>query len=135
MSHSHIRIPKPLPRRNRWTEAVILALFAALAALYVVDKSYDWSADRQYSTAEGKILETRIVVEHTSESRYGGQIFYRTEARTRFAVNGQEQMRWLTASEPTTTRELLAAKLSSNPTQCEVYWAPNHPETAKCRLE
>lgn len=135
MSHSHIRIPKPLPRRNSWTEAALLALFAILAALSVVCKTHDWSADMQYSTAEGSILETRIVVDHTSESSHGGQIFYRTEARTRFAVNGQEQMRWLTVSEATATPELLAAKLSSSPARCEVYWAPGHPEIAKCRLE
>jgi len=50
-------------------------------------------------------------------------------------MDGQDQNRWLIASEITTARELLAAKIAGHPKTCQVYWAAMHPESASCRFE
>lgn len=97
-------------------------------------RARDGAYDTSHLTAEGKISETRIVVDHTVESLYGGRIFYRIEAHVGYEIQGQSQDRWVTASEITTLREMLAAKLARHPQSCQIYWTPGHPENAKCRL-
>jgi hypothetical protein len=72
---------------------------------------------------EGKISDSRIVVDHTRESLYRGQIFYRTEALVSYEIDGQAQNRWLIASEITTERTRLASNLRvhqrvAKPTGC-----------------
>ncbi|MFZ0746447.1 MAG: hypothetical protein WAM85_18715 [Terracidiphilus sp.] len=103
-------------------------------ALFVLIR-LDRSAARTYFTADGTVQETRIVVDHIGDSQFGGQIYYRIEAHVNYEVEGQDQDRWLTASEITPERDLLTAKLQPLPKTCRVYWVPKHPENAKCRLE
>ena len=135
MSHSRIRIPKPPARRRPWLEFVAGAVMTVFIALFIFVRLADWRSPTHYSTAAGTILETRIAIAGARDSRYGGQIFYRIEARTRFYLEGQTQDRWLTASELTESRQLLVAKLAAQPRSCMVYWTPKHPENAKCRLD
>ena len=134
MSHSHIRVPRPAPQRDPWLEFVVAASIVVLVALLAFGGFVGRSFDETNVTATGSILETRIVVDHILDSQYGGRIFYRIEARTSYEFQGQSQDRWLTASEITTARELLQAKLASRPKYCVVYWVPGHSENAKCRL-
>jgi hypothetical protein len=96
----------------------------------IVPPSHD-----HYATANGSILETRIVVDHIRDNQYGGLIYYRVEARTRYELEGHSQERWLTASEITTTREELVAMIAAHPKTCLVYWFPKNPENVKCRIE
>jgi hypothetical protein len=93
------------------------------------------SIDNRYLTAGGKVTETRIVIDHIQDSQYGGQIYYRIDAHVSYQIDGQVEDRWLTASETTTARELLSAKLATQPKTCQVYWFPNHPENARCRFQ
>jgi hypothetical protein len=74
------------------------------------------------------------IVDGIRETEYGGRILYSTEARVQDAVDGQLQDRWLRASDDL-TRENLLLKLAAHPTECVVYWPPNHPENAKCSLK
>jgi len=135
MSHSHIRVPKLPPRRRPWLEFVIGGVLIVFLALVALGKSLDWTSRRNYATATGTIIETRIVIDHYLDSQYGGQIFYRKETHVTYELQGREQNRWLTASDTTTPRELLASKLASHPSSCLVYWVANHPENAKCQLK
>jgi hypothetical protein len=95
----------------------------------------DIGFDSPRLTAEGKIFDTKIVVDHTVESSYGGRILYRIEARVSYPILGHNQVQWMTASEVTPTRESLELKLAHHPQGCQVYWISGHPENAKCRLE
>lgn len=134
MSRAHVRVPASPPRRRRWMEFVLggmMVLFIALFATMRLERN----AGRSYFTTPGTVLETRIAVDHISDSRSGGQIYYRIEVHVSYSVEGLEQDRWLTASEATTEREQLAARLAARPKTCRVYWVPKHPENAKCRLE
>jgi hypothetical protein len=108
---------------------VCLLLILAWAA-----RTRDDSYDTSHLTTEGKISETRIVVDHTVESLYGGRIFYRIEAHVTYEIQGQSQDRWVTASEITSLHDMLVAKLARHPQSCQIYWTPDHPENAKCRL-
>jgi len=92
-------------------------------------------SNESYQTAEGSIQETRIVVAYTQDSQTGGHVSYRIEARVRYEQDGQQQERWLTASEVTAWREFLQAQLAKKPQHCLVYWSPKYPENARCRLE
>ena len=103
-------------------------------ALFVLSR-LDRSGARTYFTATGTVQEARIVVDHTVDNEYGGQIHYRIEARVHYMVEGQEQDRWLTASEAMTERGLLVEELEPPPQTCLVYWVPRHPENARCRLK
>jgi hypothetical protein len=134
MSHSHVRVSRPPSQRRPWTEIVLAVSLVALMMLLTFRNFLKWPSDEDYVRATGSILETRIVVDHISDSEYGGRIFYRVEARTSYEFQGEPQERWLTASEITTERELLEAKLAIHPKYCSVYWVLGHPENAKCRL-
>jgi hypothetical protein len=97
-------------------------------------KTYDWHSDLDDSTAKGKILETRIVVDHIRESYYGGRILYRIEARVKYQIQNGQQERWMAASEATSEREVLSFRLEPSPINCLVHWPPKHPENARCQL-
>jgi hypothetical protein len=137
MSRNRKRVPAPAPRRKRWIKVlVVVVLLLTVAALLV--KRTPWAAGRLRAprvTVSGTVLDTRVVVDHTSDSRQGGLVFYRIEAHVRYEFQGQTQDRWLTASNATTARELLDAIIAKQPPNCLVFWTPNHPENAKCLLE
>lgn len=96
---------------------------------------YNWahSSSPNYETAKGRVLGVRKVVDSTRDSIYGGRIYYRIETHVQYELNGKTQDRWLRASDDM-PRETLALKLAHNPTECLVYWIPDHPENAKCSL-
>jgi len=137
MSHSHIRVHESPPQRNLWLETtfgVAFVAFVAIAAFYVPGIWHPLY-DLDHLTAPGNVSDTRIVIDHTRDSLYGGQIFYRIEALVSYEIDGQTQNRWLTASEVTTERGRLASKLAGSPKSCQVYWLPDHPENARCRFQ
>jgi len=135
VSQSHIRVAKPAKPRNWGVEAAIGVVAALLAALYVATRFWDGFSRPPRVTAEGRVSETRIVMDHIQDSHYGGMIFYQIEAHVSYELDGRRQDRWLTASEITTERLFLASRIATQPKTCEVYWSPGHPENAKCRLE
>jgi hypothetical protein len=95
MSHSHIRGPKPesQPTTSFWILVTAGVGVALLLVLIVAAKIRDGAFDTSHLTAEGKISETRIVVDHTLESMYGGRIYYRIEAHVAFDISGKNQDR------------------------------------------
>jgi hypothetical protein len=109
--------------------------FIILAALYLLSGTVNWPIDRQYSTVMGSVVETKIVVDRIQDSIYGGKIYYRIDAHVIYKLGDLQQDRWLTASDSSTARELLNAKLASHPKSCLVYWPPSNPGNAKCKLE
>lgn len=134
MSRRPVRLSKPMQRRRPGLKIVLGALTILFMALFAFSR-LERTAGRSYFTAAGTVEETRIVVDHVWDSRYGGQIYYRIEAHVNYEVEGQAQDRWLTASEITPQRELLLTRLEPPPKTCQVYWAPKHPENARCRLK
>jgi hypothetical protein len=135
MSHSHIRIAKPIPQRRRWIEV----LFIACACLLVL-VALSWILigapfDTKHETAIGKITESHVAIMGSRDSRFGGYILYQIQVHVRYSYSGQTQDRWIVGSELSSSREILQALLNAHPNSCEVYWMPNHPENAKCRFE
>jgi hypothetical protein len=135
MSHRHVLVSRAVPVRRPRLEAAVILGVAVLIALYAFYRSGDRPSDFEYVTIMGTVLDTRIVVDSMRENRYGGLIYYKVEADVRFEIQGRQQERWLTASETTTARELLMARLSTKPKFCRVYWRPGHPENARCEFQ
>jgi len=137
MSHSHLHAPKTEAQVTPkfWLLVTLVMGACLLLVLFVAAGIRDRAFDTSHLTAEGKISDIRIVVDHTVESSYGGRILYRIDAHVSYRALGQTQDRWMTASEVTPIRESLEMKLARHPIGCQVYWAPGHPENAKCRLE
>ncbi len=128
--------PRQAPRRRWWGTVVVVVLLVTVAALLV--KRTPWPRGREHAaavTVSCTVLDTRVVVDHTGDSLRGGFVYYRLEARVRYEAQGQTQDRWLVASKATTVRELLDAMVSKQPRKGLVFWAPGHPEGAKCLLE
>jgi hypothetical protein len=140
MSHSHIRavVPKTSEVVPLWLKlfaGACVVLIVAITILFVTHPDPDPGPVGGYRTAEGKILETRIVIDHADNSTYAGRIFYRAEARVLFEQSGRQQDRWLVLFRPTMERGLMAVRLAAHPQTCQVYWAPDFPENPRCRLE
>ena len=134
MSQSLIKQPKPPQPIVWWHIALGLAIvLIAVAAVYLA-ANWIHSSPSTYETTTGKILEIRKVVDHTSDSIYGGKISYRAEAHVRYLADGQMQDRWIRASDGLSQENLLL-KLAVHPTECLVYWSPRHPDNAKCSLK
>lgn len=129
---SHLRPSKSSARGERVVQLALGTLMIAFIAMFAQSR-LERAAGKSYSS--GSVKEARIVVDHTSEGQLGGTIYYRMELRVSYSVAGEQQDRWLTASEITPDRDGLAAKLVSHPKTCQVYWVPRHPENARCRLE
>jgi hypothetical protein len=137
MTHTHIRFPQPGPEQHRSYRLDIAAgaVIVVLIALYAMNQLWNVPQRTAYSYTYGKVIETQIVVADTRETLHGGLIFYRIETHVTFDLNDQHQDRWLPASDVTTAREMLAARLTPPPTSCRVYWLPEHPRDLKCHLE
>jgi hypothetical protein len=141
MSQSHVRVAKPQPRRRKWLEIAVGVTFLLIPAFYVLARTEGWFVP-DFDSTTGQVLETRIVVDHTLDSQTGGHIYYRLEAHVKYTVPDeatprrpdQSQDRWLTASEVTSTRELLTMLQAKQSKTCQVYWIPNHLEADRCRL-
>jgi len=69
------------------------------------------------------------------ESRYGGGILYRIEARVTYPLYGASQDHWMPASEVSGDRDFLALQMAKQSGKCLVYWAPHHEENPKCLLQ
>ena len=115
---------------------IALGLATVLIVVTAVFTAANWihSLPSTYETATGKILEVRRVADHTRDTLYGGNVIHRAEAHVQYEVDGRMQDRWLRASDDL-PRESLLLKLAAHPTECLVYWPPNHPENAKCSLK
>lgn len=135
MRRRRIRTKRAPHGRNRLVEAGMAALVLLFAALFVLGRVGRGCMERGLSTTEGQVLDVRVVLDHTRESLYGGLIFYRAEVRVSYRLHGQPQDRWLPASEATTDRLMLETLLADRPKTCEVFWAPRHSETPRCRLK
>jgi hypothetical protein len=135
MSHSHIKKPEaPPPQIVWWKLALGAAIFVALVGALWTAVNWTRSFPSTYKTADGKILEMRKVVDGVAETLYGSRVSYGIEARVQYTLDGQTQDHWLRASD-NMPRETLMLKLANHPTECLVYWPPNHPENAKCWLK
>jgi len=137
MSHSHIRVPKAvLPPKPQYVFCAFLGcVLIAVIAVYLWSNLRAAGFWERHSAAEGKVSETRVVVDHMVGGTYGGVIYYRLEAHVSFIAEGHTQDRWLVVQEDTAERLMLMAKAATNPRGCEVYWVPGHRENAKCLLE
>jgi len=136
MSHTHVRAPKAEPPPPPKLLPLLIAgtLVGLFCVLYVAGRIRDSAYDTSHLTTQGKISETRIVVDHILDTSWGGKIFYRLEAHVAYQIDGQTQDRWLTASGVDASREFLSLKLANHPQTCQVYWSPGHPENARCRF-
>lgn len=117
-----------------WKIALGTAIFLVAVGVFWMISNALHSIPTSYERANGKILEIRKVVDGTQDSGYGGTVIYGFEARVLYTVDGKPQERWLRASGDM-PRETLAIKLAGHPTECLVYWPPDHPEDAKCWLK
>ena len=138
MSHTHIRAPKaprqPVkPQYLFWICVPVLVL--GLCAVFFWSNFHASEFWDRHSTANGIILETRVDIDHTRDSLYGGIILYRLYAHVKFEANGQDQDRWLKVLTGTTSRLELLAKAATSPKACLVYWSPGHLENAECKID
>jgi hypothetical protein len=135
MTHSHVRVRTDgKVKPGLWPTVLVVVALAALAFALVIKPMWMPVLDESHRTAQGQILETRIAVYGNRESGRGGFILYRIEAHVRYALRGQQQDRWVVASEITADRVDLAMRFVKKRQSCTVYWASQHPDNAKCRL-
>jgi hypothetical protein len=136
MTHTHIRAPKADPAPDRYALLKLIAgVVAAIALICVGLWHWDGVIDNSFSVANGQLLDTRITVQGLKDSLYGGRILYRIEAHVKYEFQGQPQDRWLPATGSTSDRAWLELELLRKPKKCLVYWKPDFPENARCRLE
>jgi hypothetical protein len=110
---------------------MVLGLLLAFIGAGRIDDS---RVDTTHLTTVGKILESKVTMDHSEDSPRGGRIFYRVEARVVFEVDGKTYDRWLQASEISSAKELLEVRLAEHPQTCQVYWSEGHLDNARCRL-
>jgi hypothetical protein len=134
MRRIHVRAPKARPKRLQWKEIAVGGILLAFIAVFTLTRLYRTTAGA-YFTSNEIVEEIRIIEIPMPEAENGGLKIYRIEARVSYSLNGTREDRWLPASEPTTTRDLLEARLKTPPKTCVVYWPPKHPEKARCRLK
>ncbi len=133
MSHSHVRKPKLTSRPSlRIGTAIVVLLIAGFFGEILAIR---WvNGDVEHITAKGTVLETRIDAVGTGNSIYGGYIYFQLEARVRYRSESGDEVRWMPASEVSTSRELLATRLASHPKSCYVAWQAGHPESPRCEF-
>ncbi len=133
MSQTHIRTPKLQPGQNTaiGTTIVVIAVLGLIAEVLVIR----WlNSNVVHVSTTGTVLETRIDSVGTGNSIYGGYIYYQIEARVQYRSDGGSEIRWMPASDLSTSRELLSARLASQPKSCYVAWEDKHPDSPRCEF-
>ena len=138
MSHAHIRASKapPQPIKPQYLFWICATLFLLSVCTVFFWSNFNASQfwDR-HATADGMIVETRVVIDRVADYRYGGAILYRLDAHVKFKADGQDQDRWLRVQTGTTSRLELMTKAATDPKTCLVYWTPGHLENARCKMD
>lgn len=111
----------------------ILGFILLSMMLMAVGRLIDFPERQDWVTADGWVLDTRIVTDFIPETRYGSRITYRLEAQVSYSYGGQSYDRWLPVRRES-IRAVLEQEQARHPHYCEVYWPPGHPERARCRL-
>ena len=134
-THVRVRVPKTPVKRNYWVEAAIFAVAIVLGGYYVQSRLWPDPVENSHETAKGRVLETRLALVGTMDSKYGGAILYRIEAHVTYPLHGASRDRWMPASETTGDRLFLALQMMKQSGKCLVYWAPHHEENPRCLLQ
>ncbi len=132
MSRSRAVAPKRRHPRRPWLEAAAGATILVLILAVVFAR---FPRTGGHMPVAGNILETRIALADTGDTRFGGYILYQIEAKVRYEYRGQTQERWMIVADPPATRDVLEARLGTEPKTCQVSWPPDHPENPKCRFQ
>ena len=122
-------------KRGFWRLALAVAALLLVGSLLVFKPFWMAITVRWRNSATGQVLQTRISVEGSRESGFGGRTRYRIEALVRYDLHGQVHESWMPASEVTADRDLLALRLVKHPDSCQVYWAPRHEDNPNCRFK
>lgn len=133
MNQSHVPKPKLKSRRSIWigTAIVITAILVTAIAVLVIRRP---NSNVSHVTTTGMVLETRVEAVGTGNSIYGGYIYFQLEARVRYRSESGDEVRWMPASEVSTSRELLVTRLASHSKSCFVTWQAGHPESPRCEF-
>jgi hypothetical protein len=134
MSQTRIRVEKTPTLRNTLAAAAGVAAIGLIVVFFTFESYWVGCSRAARETAEGRILDTRIVVVNVRESQFGTRAKYRIEARVTYDLHGQVQDRWVPVPEIVTDKRLLEARLATHPKSCEVSWPTANPENASCRL-
>jgi hypothetical protein len=140
MSHPRILVHKPKPQptdlRGVRLWGPVLAVIVLFAGTFIgLSLLSEYFRQKDWLTAEGRVLNTRIVVDHVNPgSRLsGGSVTYRLEALVDYDYGGQQTERWLPVSYDK-IRAVLEVTEQEHFRYCQVYWQPQMPENARCRL-
>lgn len=135
VSHTHVHAPKPPAKRSWKVDLSVATVLIGFAALLALGRLVECPSNSPHKTASGTIVETRIVIDHVQESYFGSILLYRAEALVKYQREGRPEEHWITASDITSDRTMLAIKLAAHPQTCLVSWSPGHPENARCFIQ
>jgi hypothetical protein len=136
MTHGHVRDRRKerQPIRSRAVEIAAVAAILLLCVFLVTGRLLPRFGHGQRDTAWGDLVDSRIATAGAIDTREGGYILYRIEARVRYTVDGSLRDRWMPASGTTSDRVSLQLQLL-DAKRCLVTWPLRNEESAHCDLQ
>jgi hypothetical protein len=88
---------KAVARRAKWTidvRATVLFAIALVFATALLALLHRSPKHRQWSQVQGAIEDTRIVVDHALQTKWGGQLAWKAEYKVGYSIAGREYVVW-----------------------------------------
>jgi hypothetical protein len=129
---------KAMIRRGKWTidmrsTALFAIAWAIVAALFAF--LHRGPQEVKWPLAQGIIQDTRIVADHASETKWGGQLTWKAEYRVAYSVASREYAVWADSGIRGESEGGVRLALPQSGPSCRVQYNPQRPEVsvADCR--
>jgi Protein of unknown function (DUF3592) len=129
---------KAVARRAIWTIdvratvlfAIVVVLAAALLAMLHRSPNHV-----QWSQVRGTIEDTRIVVDHALQTKWGGQVTWKAEYKVGYSIAGREYAVWADSDIRGEDEDEVRLLLPKSHPSCRVQYDPQNPmvSAADCR--
>jgi hypothetical protein len=106
---------------------LVFGAILAVICLFYVKQRTQLAREQNWSTAVGRIEDTRTTLVSRVDSMYGGRMLYEVQVLAAFFVNGSQQKRWITVEQaPKTLASAQFEEAHWKGTQCIVRWNPSN---------
>ena len=84
---------------------------------------------------QGRVEQVRVVADHSSQTRWGSQLIWKTEYKVAYSVAGKDYMVWTDSGMRADTEADIRLALPAKPPACQVWYHPGQPSDSFARCK
>jgi hypothetical protein len=120
--------------RAEWTidkRSTTLFVIVCAFAVTVFAFLHRRSQDVEWPVVEGVVQETRIVVDHSLETKWGSELTWKAEYKVEYLVASRKHDIWLDSGIRGESQDGVRLALPQLPLNCSVQYNPDNPAVSR----